>query len=76
MVLVSIIQNRSNKEEGNERSYNNLKISDIKRQLHIPLPTYTNMMPVAMRNDKPSYPKYEPPNEISIIIIIIYPHVT
>ena len=51
---ISIIQNRSNKEEGNERIYNNLKISDIKRQLHIPLPTsYTNMMPVAMRNDKP-----------------------
>ena len=24
------------------------------------------MMPVAMRNDKPSYPKYELPNEISI----------
>ena len=63
---ISIIQNRSNKEEGNERSYNNLKISDIKRQLHIPLPTYTNMMPVAMRNDKPSYPKYELPNEISM----------
>ena len=63
---ISIIQNRNNKEEGNERSYNNLKISDIKRQLHIPLPTYTSMMPVAMRNDKPSYPKYELSNEISI----------